>query len=134
MKKIAALMLALLLLCGCGGETKEPAAPAEPLVMDDLYTKLEAEGMPEMVMLEAAMQLNLYGIRQEDVKQSVVAVSADGLLADEIWLVEAVDAQSAEKICTLANNRITQKDAESVTYSPEQNKVVKDAWVTTEGS
>ena len=128
MKKIIALLLAMLLLWGCGEGAKE----LKDVNMADLYTKLE--GLPEMLELDATMQLNLYGIRQEDVKESVVSVSSDGLLADEIWLIKAVDGEAAERIRTLADNRIKQKDAESITYSPEQNKVVKAAWVAVEGS
>ena len=136
-KYIAGLLALVLLLSGCGAavektesETKETA----PLDVAALYTQLEGEGLPEMLSLDAGMQLNLYGIQAEAVKQSKVAVASDGLRADEIWLVEATDGENAQSIKELAEGRIRQKDRESVTYSPEQNAIVKKAVVVAEGN
>ena len=132
MKKcIAGLLVLVLLLSGCGAaeEKKETA----PLDVAALYTQLEAVGVPQMLALDANMQLDLYGIRAEDVKQAKVAVASDGLLADEIWLLEAIDEETAQSIKELAEGRIRQKDRESVTYSPEQNAIVKKAVVAAEG-
>ena len=132
MKKcIAGLLALVLLLSGCGAaeEKKENA----PLDVAALYTQLEAVGVPQMLALDANMQLDLYGIRAEDVKQAKVAVASDGLLADEIWLLEAIDEETAQSIKELAEGRIRQKDRESVTYSPEQNAIVKKAVVAAEG-
>ena len=132
MKKcIAGLLAMVLLLSGCGAaeEKKETA----PLNVAALYTQLEAVGVPQMLALDANMQLDLYGIRAEDVKQARGAVSSDGLLADEIWLLEAIDEETAQSIKELAEGRIRQKDRESVTYSPEQNAIVKKAVVAAEG-
>jgi hypothetical protein len=132
MKKcIAGLLALVLLLSGCGAaeEKKETA----PLDVAALYTQLEAVGVPQMLALDANMQLDLYGIRAEDVKQAKGAVASDGLLADEIWLLEAIDEETAQSIKELAEGRIRQKDRESVTYSPEQNAIVKKAVVAAEG-
>lgn len=132
MKKcIAGLLALVLLLSGCGAaEEKKDTAP---LNVAALYTQLEAVGVPQMLELDANMQLDLYGIRAEDVKQAKVAVASDGLLADEIWLLEAIDEETAQSIKELAEGRIRQKDRESVTYSPEQNAIVKKAVVAAEG-
>lgn len=136
MKKYIALLLALtLLLAGCGAAEKENTGKT-PVNVDvqTLYADLEAVGMPDMVELDADMMLSLYGIKAEDVKQAKVTVCSDGLRADEVWLVEAVNADAAARIKTLADNRLAQKDAESVTYSPEQNAIVKKALLTVEGN
>ena len=132
MKKLICVLLCMLCLAGCGAveEKKETA----PLDVSALYTQLEAAGVPEMLALDAKMQLDLYGIRAEDVKQAKVAVASDGLRADEIWLVETLDAEKAESIKELAEGRIRQKDRESITYSPEQNAIVKKAVVAAEGN
>lgn len=139
MKKMVAWLLAMvLLLAGCGAAEKgggTGGTKAEPVQIDvaALYTQLEGVGMPEMLELDENMRLNLYGIRAEDVKQVKVTVASDGLRADEIWLVEAVSEETAQSIKALAEGRIRQKDAESITYSPEQNAVVKKAVVAADG-
>lgn len=152
MKKLIVVILVMLLLCGCGATQNVPAqtgsvnnTPGEPSAggttaaaqsvdVSQLYAQLEALGMPEMLEMEASMRLDIYGIAPEDVRQAKVMVCSDGLRADEIWLVEAVDEAAAQTIKGLAENRVKQKDAESVTYSPEQNVIVKKAVVKTEGS
>lgn len=133
MKKMIALLLcAMLVLSGCGGETQEKA-PAN-VDMADLYAKLEGKGLPKMVDVGPEMMLSLYGIEQADVKQAKVAISDDGLRADEVWLLEAVDADAAQKLSGLVKNRIQQKDDESITYSPEQNAIVKRSYTAVEGN
>lgn len=133
-KYIAGLLVLVLLLAGCGAAEEETEETLAPLNMAALYTELEKAGVPDMLQLDANMQLDLYGIRAEDVKQSKVAVASDGLRADEIWLVETVDEATAQNIKELAEGRIRQKDRESVTYSPEQNAIVKKAVVAAEGT
>ena len=127
MKRIIAVLLLVTLLAGCGSTVKS-------VNMEELYASLESVGMPDMVSLKADMMLDFYGIMAEDVKQAVVTVCSDGLRADEVWLLEAVSADAAAKLKGLAENRLKQKDAESVTYSPEQNAVVKKAFLTVEGN
>ena len=127
MKRIIAVLLLVALLAGCGSTAKN-------VNMEELYAALESVGMPEMVSLKADMMLDFYGIKAEDVKQAVVTVCSDGLRADEVWLLEAVSADAAAKLKGLAENRLKQKDAESVTYSPEQNAIVMKAFLTVEGN
>ncbi len=133
MKKLIALICVLAaLLCGCGAQA--PSAPAVQADVNELYAAAEAVGMPNMLDMAPDMQLNIYGIRSEDVKQSKVVVCTDGLRADEVWLIEAVNAEAAAKIKGLAENRLKQKDAESITYSPEQNVIVKKSHISVEGN
>ena len=141
MKRIFALILAIMLLTltACGGEqpadttatvapeTEGTKAPIQ-LNIPNVYQKLQQEVvLPEMLELNPGMMLDFCGINDADVKQAIVVICADSLRADEIWLVEAVDAEAAARIKGLAETRLEQKDAESVTYSPEQNAVVKQA-------
>ena len=133
MKKIIVLILAaMLVLSGCGG-AQEDKAPVN-VDVQALYTQLEGLGLPQMVDVGPDMMLSLYGIEQTDVKQAKVAISDDGLRADEIWLLEAVSAEAAEKLEGLVNSRIQQKDDESITYSPEQNAIVKKSYVKVDGN
>lgn len=133
MKKIIVLLLAaVLVLSGCGG-AGESKAPAN-VDVQALYTQLEGLGLPEMVDVGADMMLSLYGIEEADVKQAKVAISDDGLRADEVWLLEAESADAARKLEGLVKNRIQQKDDESITYSPEQNAIVKKSYTKVAGS
>lgn len=134
MKRILALLAAVLLLCGCGAQADNTDKTPVAVDMAALYTKLEGLGLPNMVEVGADMQLSLYGIESTDVVSAKVAISDDGLLADEVWLIEAVSAEAAARLESLAKNRIQQKDDESVTYSPEQNAVVKKSYLAVEGN
>lgn len=140
MKKcIAGLMTLLLLLTACGAPAGNGGAGAAgkeavPVDIAALYTQLEAAGVPEMLELDAKMQLDVYGIRAEDVKQAKVTVASDGLRADEIWLIETLDSEKAANIKELAEGRIRQKDRESITYSPEQNAIVKKSYTEVAGN
>lgn len=138
MKRIFAFFLAALLLCGCGAQPGDNAGDKgktelPQLNMETVYASL---GLSEedMVAVAESMLLDLYGIESADVKQVKVTISSDGLRADEVWLIEAVDEAAAAKIENLAKNRIQQKDAESITYSPEQNAVVKKSYLAVEGA
>ena len=134
MKKIVALLLAaMLVLSGCGGAEQESKAPAN-VDMQALYTQLEGLGLPKMVDVDANMMLMLYGVEEADVKQAKVAISDDGLRADEVWLLEAVSSEAAQNLEGLVKNRIQQKDDESINYSPEQNAVVKKSYTKVSGN
>lgn len=138
MKRVFALLLATLLLCGCGAQSGDNTGDKgdtelPQLNMETLYTSL---GLSEesMVVVAENMLLDLYGIETSDVKQVKVTISSDGLRADEVWLIEAVDETAAAKIEDLAKNRVQQKDDESITYSPEQNAIVKKSYLAVEGN
>ena len=136
------LLLAALILCGCGGEaapvTTPPAttipvttAPAE-VNMESVYQSM-ASSLPEMVMMDEMMSLNLCGIRKEDCAQMVVAKCADGLRADEIWLLEAVDDAAMDRLEQLTKNRLEALKTQTQSYSPEQYAVVQKAQVIRSG-
>ncbi len=136
MKKIAATILALLCLLSlvaCGKDSAQDAPAVTD--MNQMYEKIQqAVTMPEMLKLDAGMMLDYCGIRQEDVKQAVVAICADSLRTDEIWLLEAVDADTAQRLMELADKRLTKKGEESITYSPEQYAVVEKAQLVQKGN
>ena len=136
MKRIAVMILALLCLLSLAACGKEAAQEAPAVTdMDQMYEKIaQAVAMPEMLKLDTGMMLDYCGIRQEDVKQAVVTICADSLRTDEIWLLEAVDADAAQRLVELANKRLTKKGEESITYSPEQYAVVKKAQLVQKGT
>lgn len=141
MKKVLAILLCvttLLTLCACGakdnGEEATSATQAEnttsadATVNDSALKKVYDDClalMPEMYPLDADKMYNSYGVNPDDYVECYAAISADGMLADEIWLIKAKDADALKRIEEAAKNRIQAKDEESITYSPEQNKIVK---------
>lgn len=134
MKRLIALFLALMVFCmaGCSGTANNKQEPAQ-IDMSQLYTQMETT-LPQMVELDEAMMLNLCGIKAEQCKQAVVAIANDGLRADEVWLIEAADADALAALKTMAENRIKYKGEESITYSPQQYEIVQKGKILTEGS
>ena len=133
MKKIISIILAaalLLSLAACGGE-KAPAK--EPVDLTALYESF-GPSLPEMWGLDEDMLLNMFGIQAVDCNQVITAIVSTGLAADEVWLIEAKDEAALEKLQALAEARIQAKDEETVSYNPEQNAVVRNAQVFTEGN
>ena len=115
-------------------EATEAEQPAEVNGLDlaALYDTLAAS-MPEMILLDENMMLNFCGIAPEDCVQAVVATCADGLRTDELWLIQAVDADALARLEELAQIRLRMKGEESITYSPEQYAVVEKAQILTDG-
>ena len=142
MKRMIAMILAactLLCLSGCGSdaavETEAPAATQAvkaPADMAKIYEEM-AQQMPEMILMDEDTMLNFCGIRAEDCVQVVAAICADGLITDEVWLIEARDAEALENLKKLAETRLQMKGEESITYSPEQYAVVQEAKILTDG-
>lgn len=127
-RTIAILILAALLLSACG---KEPApAPTEPVNLETVY--VFASGLlPEMMTLEGETRLNFLGIDEALCDQVITAVCANGLMADEIWLVRAKDQAALDEIKTLAESRLEAKKQETESYLPEQYAIVKEAKLLT---
>lgn len=143
MKQFMSILLVvftLLSLCACqSNENPTTTAPAnkEPLQLDlaaTYATITTGVQMPDMMYIEEDMLLDLYGIKAEHYKQAQVYLCSNSLQADEIWLIEAADEAALATLKTLAQNRLQQKDDESLTYSPAQNAVVKKAHLATYGN
>lgn len=151
MKKIIAFILTMLMLLSitaCGGADNTTGSTGstngnndatKPTVaqlnLAETYTAITANAnMPDMYNVTAEQMLDLYGIRAEYCSQAVVYLCVNSLRTDEIWLLEAKDAAAMETLKGLVNSRIEQKDAESITYSPEQNAVVKAAQIIEAGN
>lgn len=146
MKKILCIALALLTLLSLAAcqnnenpteTTTTAAAPQGPkeLVLASTYVAMTKDvEMPEMLRIDGDLMLDLFGIRSEQCKQVEIYMCSNALQADEIWLIEAVDAEALQNLKGLAQARLQQKDDESVTYSPAQNAIVKKAHLETYGN
>lgn len=124
-----ALFLALVYMSACGAEAA--AAPDMKALYDDMAS---SDAMPEMLEISAEQAYMLYGIEASDCRQSVVAICADSLCADEIWLIEASDSAAAERVAELAQTRLDQKGEELKSYLPEQYKIVQAAKLIKSGN
>lgn len=139
MKKIMVLCLACLLVMGmaaCGepAENNDNTA-AVNTAPADIYAQLKDKvTQPEMLELDESLMLDYCGIRKEDVQQAVVAICADSLRTDEIWILNATDKAAADKLIDLAEKRLKKKGEESITYSPEQYAVVEKAQILQNGN
>jgi len=132
MKRIVVLTLIAALLLGlaaCG--QAEPEAKSADL--QALYTSYEST-LPAMLVLDETMMLNFLGIQAGDCTQVVAAICADGLRADEVWLIEAKDADALARLTELAENRLLSKADETVSYAPDQYAVVEKAQLLTNGN
>lgn len=132
MKKVMTLILALVLvmsLAACGGK-------AEETVSVDVNALYESYGqyMPDMFFPDEDTMMNFLGISVEDCTQYMVAICAEGMRSDEVWLIEAKDAAALENLKELAETRIEAKKEETVTYAPDQYVVVEKAVLLTEGN
>ena len=131
MKKIicSVLVIALLFaLCACGVSE----APAKTVELQSHYDSF-TPSLPDMLVLDDTMRLNLMGIKDEYCDQVICSVVAFSLQADEIWLIEAADEESLSTLKTLAENRLRAKMEETSFYSPDQYAICEDGRIITEG-
>jgi len=131
MKRIVVLTLIAALLLGlaaCG--QAEPEAKSADL--QALYTSYEST-LPAMLVLDETMMLNFLGIQAGDCTQVVAAICADGLRADEVWLIEAKDQAAFDKLSALVDTRLAAKLEETESYNPEQYAVCEKAVILNEG-
>ena len=123
----AALLLALLTACSGG-------APSQGKEVD-LKAVMTSLGMDEgMMELDENDLMDLYGIEASDVKQFAAKIPTESLLADEIVLIEAVDAQAAARIKKKLDSRYQSKLNENKDYLPEEYDKVSKCKVVAGGN
>ncbi len=131
MKKTVCILLILAMLsalCACG----TTGVPAKDVELQNLYDSF-AGSLPDMLILDDAMRLNLLGVRDEYCNQVICSVVGFSLQADEIWLIEAADEEALSSLKTLAENRLRAKMEESSFYSPDQYAICEDGRIITNG-
>ena len=127
MKKFLSLILILaLILSACG------KSPEKEVDLQSVFNSL-TEKMPEMLVLDEAIRLNLLGINSADCRQVITAICADSMRADEIWLLQAKDAAALENLTALAKTRVEAQAEVCESYSPDQYAIVKEAELVTSG-
>ena len=132
MKRFFVLILSAVMvfsLCACG---QGPAAESKQADLKALYESCTGKMTP-MMMVEGDTRSDFMGIEEADCTQVYTAFAEDGLLTDELWLVEAKDAEAFERLKTLAQNRMKAKAEETESYSPEQYQVVQQGVILENG-
>lgn len=130
MKKIlVSLLMIVVLLCttACGGNE------ATSIDMNALYQSY-TEYLPEMIQLDDKAMMDMYGVDKTLCKQAIIANCTDGLKSDEVWLIEANDAESAATIAELAQSRVDREAQETKDYLPDQYKIVEKAQIIEDGN
>lgn len=131
MKKALSLLLALSLvlsMAACGDKAEETVS----MDVNALYESY-SQYMPDMFYPDDDTMLNFLGISAEDCAQYKVAICAEGMRTDEVWLIEAKDEASLETLRKLAQTRIESKLDETVTYAPDQYVIVEKAELLVNG-
>ena len=131
MKRLLVCLLMLLILVGCANK-EDVSAPIEK-DLPEVYAKIESS-LPEMMELSDAIMYDLLGINPELCVRSYAYICDDGLQVDEIWLLEAVDAESLDTLKLLAQTRLDSQKAIYQSYAPEQYSVLEKALILTEGN
>ncbi len=136
MKKLSALLLALLLVVGlaaCSGSNSGTEGKNADLtkVMDDMKAVLENK---EMMDLGKDNLLQNYGIDPESVKQFAVYIDSTGLKGDEIILLEAKDEEAAKTVKEMIDARYQQKENTMKSYQPEEYAMLKECKVQQNGN
>ena len=129
MKRITALLMMLVTLLALSA-----CAQGKPVHtdMEKIYGDMESH-LPEMMVLDDTFRMNLLGIDAGDCNQVITAICGEGLLADEVWLIEAKDSTALAHIQKLAENRLQAKADETESYVPDQYLIVKQGQIITEG-
>lgn len=131
MKKMicAALAVCLMLTLAACGNSEQQAVSLDTAALYESFQQY----LPEMFYPDEATLLNFLGIPAEDCVQYKVAICAEGLRADEVWLIEAKDDAAMQNLTELAQARIQSKLDETETYAPDQFLIVQKAAVLTNG-
>ena len=89
----------------------------------------------DMTEFEDVMFLEvLYGINGADVKQFAMYMNETGITADEIIIIEAVDADATKRVSELVMNWYTAKGIQMKDYLPEEYKKIEKSSVKTTGN
>lgn len=117
------------MLVGCGSSVSELNLANTVAVATTKVTSVD--GMQEITALEIQ---SLYGISATDYVQFSGKVSGIGTSADEIVIIEAVDAQTANKILEGAKARLDDKLRQAQGYLAEEYAIIKNGVVRKDGN
>ncbi len=124
-KKMFFILLTACALClsACAAPALETTTQDAGILFNNAYTAMEPK-LPEMMEIPENMVLDYYGIEPADYTASLVRISVDNMLADEVVMMEGVDAAAADRIEGMLKERLQAKADEAENYSPEQFAII----------
>ena len=128
------LCAVMLLCCACGGPENTPAPTPTPVDLPALMTELTAAApIEDPLILSETDMLDFYGIEAAQMKQFAAQQCSNGISAQEIVLVEAVDDAAASSIQEKLENRLNSRMAESKDYLPDEYEIISGCEVVRDG-
>ncbi len=131
MKKfLLALVMAGIMLTGCGSDNKEEMANVaesmENISVNDIYDIISALSTEKMVKIDDNLIENYYGINVEDFSEYVFAQAESPTSAETIIIAKGKDGVDISSYEENINNVIAQKKDEMTNYNlPDQVKIIE---------
>lgn len=133
MKKLFALLLALLALCSlaaCGGESS-PALDLNEFYENEIAAKYE---LPALGPVEGEVEeVFLPGLAQLELKQKVLYMPMMNVHATEFLMAEAASEADAQKVEEIFQKHLEDLDSVWSQYLPQQYALVESAQVRRTG-
>lgn len=136
MKKLIAMALAVVMTLGVtacsGGKDKTEFADfSVQTVMGDMLGQVTID---DSLTLSETDMLDFFGIKAENMAEFAAVTCGNGISAQEIVLVKAVDEVNAETVMEKLNNRLNSRAAESENYLPDEYAIIKECEVQCHGT
>ena len=129
---VIAAILVITFFASCGNEADNTAVNVD---IQSFYDKMSSElDITELHTLSEKKINSTYGIDASACPQIIIARSNNALVTDEIWLIEAANAEDAEAYAEKAKTCIEQKCQENENYLPDQYAVAKNGKVVSAGN
>ena len=125
-----AAVMALSLTACAGSEKKEFADFSVQTAMEDMLTQVNID---DPLTLTETDMLDFFGIGADSMEEFAAVTCANGISAQEIVLVKAVDEVDALAVEEKLNNRLEARAAEAKNYLPDEYAVISECSVMNHG-
>lgn len=127
---LAAAMTLSLTACSGGEDKKEFADFSVQTAMEDMLSQVPVDD--PLTLVEGDM-LDFFGISADSMEEFAAVTCANGISAQEIVLVKAVDEGKAETVAGQLTKRLEARAAELENYLPDEYAVVSECEVMQHG-
>ena len=130
---VCSLVLCLLLaMTACSGGSSGSGKTVDvKAALEEIRSTYE---FTDMMDVTDNMLMSTYGIEADDVKSYAGIVDASGIRAAEVMLVEAKDADSAERVRAALQTRLDNRRAQMKDYLPEVYATLEKSKVSVSGN